>query len=235
MNDKIAITHSHATRAPFGYETIPLVRIAEWPVDGDGLHGCHPRQGDHRYGRSGHGRQPGAAGGTQASAPDRQTDAQLHHRCHGRCPAGRRIRRVPPLTLGPIIIQAPFITVSDLQIFERWHMTSEPAMLIGIDTLGLLDNLVIDYRRMELQVRTRHNWDESPIAVNEPWFAVGGRGRRHPRRSHGQSAHPRSPQTTVPDRDSGRCRAGAGSLPWRHAGHWQADGSARGDRQRHPA
>ena len=30
-------------------------------------------------------------------------------------------------------------------------------MLIGIDTLGLLDILVIDYRRMELQVRTRHN------------------------------------------------------------------------------
>jgi hypothetical protein len=30
-------------------------------------------------------------------------------------------------------------------------------MLIGIDTLGLLDILVIDYRRMELQIRTRHN------------------------------------------------------------------------------
>ena len=30
-------------------------------------------------------------------------------------------------------------------------------MLLGIDTLGLLDILVIDYRRMELQVLTRHN------------------------------------------------------------------------------
>ena len=65
---------------------------------------------------------------------------------------------VPPLLLGPLTIQAPYITVSDLHIFERWHMTAEPAMLIGIDTLGLLDNLVIDYQRMELQVRTRHNW-----------------------------------------------------------------------------
>jgi Aspartyl protease len=63
---------------------------------------------------------------------------------------------VPPLTLGPISIDSPYITVSDLRIFERWHMTSRPAMLIGIDILGLLDNMVIDYQRMELQVRTRH-------------------------------------------------------------------------------
>ena len=61
------------------------------------------------------------------------------------------------MSLGPVIIQAAYITVSDLQIFELWHMTREPAMLVGIDTLGLLDILVIDYRRMELQVRTRHN------------------------------------------------------------------------------
>jgi hypothetical protein len=66
---------------------------------------------------------------------------------------------VPALTLGPISVQAPFITVSDLDIFQRWHMTSEPTMLIGIDILGLLDSMVIDYRRMELQIRTRHNWE----------------------------------------------------------------------------
>jgi hypothetical protein len=32
-------------------------------------------------------------------------------------------------------------------------MTDEPAMLIGMDVIGLLDALVIDYRRQELQVR----------------------------------------------------------------------------------
>ncbi|HEY1899943.1 MAG TPA: hypothetical protein VGG49_09135 [Steroidobacteraceae bacterium] len=48
------------------------------------------------------------------------------------------------------------MTVSDLKIFQIWHLTQEPAMIIGIDTLGLLDILVIDYRRMELQIRTRH-------------------------------------------------------------------------------
>jgi hypothetical protein len=32
-------------------------------------------------------------------------------------------------------------------------MTKEPAVLIGMDALGLLDTLVIDYRRRELHLR----------------------------------------------------------------------------------
>ncbi len=32
-------------------------------------------------------------------------------------------------------------------------MSDEPALLIGMDVLGLLDTLIIDYRRKELQVK----------------------------------------------------------------------------------
>jgi hypothetical protein len=42
-----------------------------------------------------------------------------------------------------------------MQIFEHWHMAREPTLLIGMDVLGLLDVFVIDYRRHELQLRTR--------------------------------------------------------------------------------
>jgi hypothetical protein len=42
-----------------------------------------------------------------------------------------------------------------MHIFEHWHMTGEPAMLIGMDALGLLDMLIIDYQMHELQVRMR--------------------------------------------------------------------------------
>jgi hypothetical protein len=42
-----------------------------------------------------------------------------------------------------------------MQIFEHWHLTHEPALLIGMDALGLLEVFVIDYRRHELQLRTR--------------------------------------------------------------------------------
>jgi hypothetical protein len=34
-------------------------------------------------------------------------------------------------------------------------MTHEPAMLIGMDVIGTLDTLIIDYKMRELQMRTR--------------------------------------------------------------------------------
>jgi hypothetical protein len=44
---------------------------------------------------------------------------------------------------------------SDLRIFEHWRLESTPALIIGMDVLGALDTLVIDYRRNELQIRIR--------------------------------------------------------------------------------
>jgi hypothetical protein len=71
---------------------------------------------------------------------------------------------VPSIRMGPVLISGARITVGDLRIFEVWHLTDQPAMLVGIDTLGLLDQLVIDYGRRELLVRTRmgdggYKWD----------------------------------------------------------------------------
>jgi hypothetical protein len=43
-----------------------------------------------------------------------------------------------------------------LYIFKQWKLTKTPAILIGMDTLGLLDTLIIDYRRHELQLRMLH-------------------------------------------------------------------------------
>ncbi len=64
-------------------------------------------------------------------------------------------RRAPPIMLGPIEIQTSHMTFADMRIFEYWKMTKEPAVLIGMDALGLLDTLVIDYRRRELHLRMR--------------------------------------------------------------------------------
>jgi predicted aspartyl protease len=155
MNDKISITHSHATRAAADYVTIPLVRSA------NGLLMATAYMGAIRV-------KVIIDTGGQASVANPALLAALRarHRMGKMEPSSitgatddvqpGEATPVPPLTLGPISIQAPFITVSDLHIFERWHMTAEPTMLVGIDILGLLDNMVIDYRRMELQVRTRH-------------------------------------------------------------------------------
>ena len=63
----------------------------------------------------------------------------------------------PALALGSIRVRNPAMTFADFAIFEHWKMTKEPAMLIGMDVLGLLDTLIIDYRRKELQVKLRRS------------------------------------------------------------------------------
>jgi predicted aspartyl protease len=60
---------------------------------------------------------------------------------------------VPPVLFGDLIIRNPHITFIDLHIFQHWKLTKEPTLLIGMDVLGVLDTLIIDYRRRELQVR----------------------------------------------------------------------------------
>jgi hypothetical protein len=47
------------------------------------------------------------------------------------------------------------VTFTDTAIFEHWQLTTEPALLLGMDVLGLLDVLVIDYKTKELHVRFR--------------------------------------------------------------------------------
>lgn len=59
----------------------------------------------------------------------------------------------PAIDLGSVQIHDQGVTFGDLYIFRQWKLTNEPAILIGMDTLGLLDTLIIDYRRHELQLR----------------------------------------------------------------------------------
>lgn len=61
----------------------------------------------------------------------------------------------PPITLDSIKILDARITYGDMHIFGHWHLTNKPALLIGMDVLGLLDTFIIDYHRHELQLRMR--------------------------------------------------------------------------------
>jgi hypothetical protein len=60
---------------------------------------------------------------------------------------------MPAIRLGTIQILDSGVTFGDMYIFKQWNLLHEPAILIGMDALGLLDTLVIDYRRHELQMR----------------------------------------------------------------------------------
>jgi predicted aspartyl protease len=156
MHDKITIMHSHGQHAEDGYAVIPLTRTANGLLmarayvrgirvkaiidTGAQATVANPALlAALRTKRAYADMKPSLiTGATDAVQPGQDT-------------------AMPPVSLGTVTINSAFITFCDLDIFERWHMTEEPAMLIGIDTLGLLDKMVIDYRRMELQVRTRHN------------------------------------------------------------------------------
>jgi predicted aspartyl protease len=61
----------------------------------------------------------------------------------------------PAIELGTIKMVDAGITFADLYIFKQWKLTREPAILIGMDALGVLDALVIDYRQHELHMRTQ--------------------------------------------------------------------------------
>jgi predicted aspartyl protease len=86
----------------------------------------------------------------QDALPDNVTGATLDIQ------VGSRVA-TPSLALGEIMVRNPAMTFADFAIFEYWKMTKEPAMLIGMDVLGLLDTLIIDYRRKELQVKLRRS------------------------------------------------------------------------------
>jgi hypothetical protein len=59
----------------------------------------------------------------------------------------------PAIAIGPIQIRDYGVTFADVYIFRHWKYIDEPAIMIGMDALGTLDTLIIDYRRKELQVR----------------------------------------------------------------------------------
>jgi hypothetical protein len=63
--------------------------------------------------------------------------------------------KTPPIALGGATVRNGRITFGDMYIFQHWQLEREPALLIGMDVLGLLDVLVIDYRRRELQLLLR--------------------------------------------------------------------------------
>ena len=61
----------------------------------------------------------------------------------------------PAVELGDLTLRGMHVTFGDMYIFDAWKMTDTPALLIGMDIIGLLDVLIIDYKRRELHLRAR--------------------------------------------------------------------------------
>jgi hypothetical protein len=59
----------------------------------------------------------------------------------------------PQIEMGGLTINGVHITFGDMYLFQHWHMTEKPVLLLGMDLLGSFDTLIIDYRMHELQIR----------------------------------------------------------------------------------
>ena len=63
--------------------------------------------------------------------------------------------RAPTISIGSSRLVDLPVTFGDLHVFELWGLTSEPALVIGMDVLGRLERFIVDYRRQEFQIKAR--------------------------------------------------------------------------------
>lgn len=61
--------------------------------------------------------------------------------------------QTPKISLGDVSITDAFVIYGDIHVFKLWDLEDKPALLVGMDVLGTLHTLVIDYRRKELQIK----------------------------------------------------------------------------------
>lgn len=65
-----------------------------------------------------------------------------------------QLTAAPPIVIGPDVISGADIVFGDFHIFQVWHLDRRPAMIIGMDVLGRVDGLGIDFEHPQLYIQT---------------------------------------------------------------------------------
>jgi predicted aspartyl protease len=73
---------------------------------------------------------------------------------HGATPdiADGDVQEIKEAAIGDMKLSNLEVIFADFHVFKLWGLDQEPAMLIGMDMLGVLERLVIDYRRNEVSM-----------------------------------------------------------------------------------
>ncbi len=154
LKDRISIVRSHSAAAPAGFSTVPFkygvnrgmrveARVGQVRTTALIDSGAQVTVGNLAL-REALARRRGA--------PDQFDDAIIG--VTEDIQQAVRVR-IPSIVAGDLLVKNAEIMFSDLHIFEHWQLVSKPALIIGMDVLGALDTLVIDYRRNELQIKVR--------------------------------------------------------------------------------
>jgi predicted aspartyl protease len=62
--------------------------------------------------------------------------------------------RMPTIYFQSVQVRGAALSFGDVYIFQHWRMTSEPSIMLGMDVLGTVDQMIIDYRTHELHILT---------------------------------------------------------------------------------
>ncbi len=73
---------------------------------------------------------------------------------HGATPdiADGDVQEIKEASIGDMKLSNLEVIFADFHVFKLWKLDKEPALLIGMDMLGVLERLVIDYRRNEVSM-----------------------------------------------------------------------------------
>jgi predicted aspartyl protease len=67
----------------------------------------------------------------------------------------------PTIDLGSVRIGSATMVFGDFHIFDVWGLTQRPAMIVGMDILGTLTGLSIDFRQAEIFLDSRYHFDSA--------------------------------------------------------------------------
>ncbi len=151
-HDKIVITYSRDERSPRGFYTVPFRLVHGQLIVIDAMvgpvrtHAVVDTGGQSTIGNLALRAALNERSYSYHGKPDSIVGATLAEQ-HG------EFIGTPAIAMGPIQMRDAGVTFADIYIFKYWKMLNEPALMIGMDALGTLDTLIIDYKRKELQIR----------------------------------------------------------------------------------
>jgi hypothetical protein len=152
-HDRISITYSRDERAARGFYTVPFRLIRDQLIVIDAIVGhVHAKAIIDTGGQT-------TIGNLALRAALSEHELGFHGRPDQIQGATLAVEKgeliaAPAIEMGPIAMRDDGVTFANVYIFKHWKFINEPAIMIGMDALGSLDTLIIDYRRKELQVRT---------------------------------------------------------------------------------
>lgn len=150
--DRVTIRKSSGKRAPEGYLTVPA------KFEHGGLLRVKGRVGRVRASvviDTGAEYTIGNLALQEALSRSLSTSERLEATVSGATPVTSRgfTLAAPMISIGEARLRNLPVTFADLHVFKLWGLADEPALVVGMDILGTLEQLVVDYARREFQLK----------------------------------------------------------------------------------